>query len=627
MVDAIDVAVAPIPDLAAANVQAALEALKANEAGFATSAQGAKADTALQPTTGVFRIATFVTAPTDPIPSSVDRVFVEDRRAHFAETASEPPHALKFQNGGKWWTLDELAVTPFMAGAVGDGVADDTVAVKAIVAFAYLVKATIHWPNTDFFTTESIPNFWHVVHTGPGRILRGSDVWRITPTGSNVNIVYVSAVGSDLNDGLSASQPVQTLAKVRSILFGTTADQRDGNWEFRFAAGTYPDATNFTNLPPFKNPIRFIGAGSARDPQTVFDGAYALYQTAGMYFLGRTNVYLQYLKFINFSSGYGALAERNCQIELEDCTAVSCLTGFSAGYSSFIRTTRCEAYLCGTGFRAASNGQGSFTPRTWSFEDHNGAYECGIGFKITRVSYGHIDYNEIEDCAVGLNIEIHSRTSAEGNNFKRNTVAVSGWTAGHMSRNNAVPNIFNQSDPTDRNQEVYQWRGASGIVNDHGQIGTIDTSLYKNMTPTTVTGTGSATQIGGTLYTATAGWFVNNTKRVKFRAWGTVTTPSDATISLQLRLASNAVSALSLPGSISAQPWVLEVECIATAGNAQKTFSKVAYNGGAAITEIQTDAVDCLSANRAWTFFTDANGGGATSASITVESMELVVCG
>lgn len=522
---------------------------------------------------------------------------------------------------------DTLSVLDCGTVDLTGGVTAQTV-VDAAVLNAYDNGRTLYWPPGTYLTTATIPRFHDVRHFGPGVVKRGTDLFYIEPKDADTNHIYVSSTGVNTNDGLDASSPILTLSKVNVILVNTMPAQRGGTWEINFAAGTYSDSTNFPDLPFYRNAIRFIGTGTSRTPQTIFDGTAAAYQTAGMYFQNRTKIYLQYIKFQDFTSGYGLLAEHNCQVELVDCDAENCTTGFAAGYSSFIRTTRCLAYLCSTGFRASSNAQGSFAPGSGSIADSNRAYSCGLGFVITRISYGHIDYNEIEDCTgAGIHIEINSRSAAEGNNFKRNAVAIRGWTSGYVSLNSGALNTYNQASGVDRNTEVYEFRGSSGIVNTHGQIGTMDVSMFKSTTAVTVTGTATATQIGGTLYTADAGWFIDNTKSVKFIAWGTTTTPADGTVLLSFRAASTSVSGLSIPVSVTAQTWNLEVDCIPTASNAQKTRTVLTVGGKVSETEIQVDALDFLSADRAFTFFIDPNGAGATTTNTVVEFMELKVSG
>lgn len=227
---------------------------------FATAAEGALADTALQPTTGVVRLPTFAYASIASGLTDVQRVFVEDRRAHFARVDSEPAHDVAFENEG-WWALDELTVTPFMAGAAGDGVTDDTNAVKAIVGFAYLLGATIYWPDANFLTTESIPNFHDVKNTGPGRILRGDDVWYITPSvTAQINRLYVDgATGNDASDGLSADCALAT-GQAAADHLARKVPLSNGTYEIKIAAGQYARIRLPDEGLASRNPIRIIGA-------------------------------------------------------------------------------------------------------------------------------------------------------------------------------------------------------------------------------------------------------------------------------------------------------------------------------------------------------------------------------
>lgn len=506
---------------------------------------------------------------------------------------------------------------------------DSTAAIQAAVAHCYLIGASLYWPSGTFKVVGNIPDFFKVQHYGDGSIIREATTFKIEPGDADTNVIFISSTGADSNDGLSANFPARTLSRVKVILVGTTPNQRGGVWEIRFAAGTYSDSTNFTDLPIFRNAIRFIGAGTSRTPLTIFDGAVAAYQTAGMYFMNRTSVFLQYLKFINFTTGYGALAERNCQIELVDCTAENCLIGFAAGYSSYIRTTRCLALNCtGTGFRASSNGQAAFVPSTGLLVDGNKAEGCGYGFTITRNSYAHIDFNEMTDCVYGgVLVEINSRTALLANNFKRNAVAVRCWTSGFISLNNPdQANIYNEGT-VNANTEVYEFRGASGIVNLHGQHGTMETTILTDTTTRTVTNTLIGTEVRGGIFTAPAGWFIDSSKRVRFSVRGVVTNPADSTVSLQLKAGSSALTLTSVSANVTAQPFFFDVEVTPTASNAQKILSKLTINGVLPTVEYRTTALDFATSDLVFEFFSDASGTGGLSSSITYESIEFSISG
>lgn len=485
---------------------------------------------------------------------------------------------------------------------------------------------SLNWGGSTLTSASNIVGFWSIKHYGNGVLIKGVNSFSIQPLSTTINKLHVSTNGSDSNDGLSPDTPILTLSRVRYMLGRTSNEMRNGTIEVNFAAGTYADATNFVDLPNFEKPIRLIGAGTARNPLTIFDGALSTYKTAGMYFTGGANIYAQYLKFQNFANGYGLLAEKNCRVELKDCDAIDCLVGFAAGYSSFIRTTRSLARNCNTGFRAASNGQASFTPDTDNIIDSNRAYGCGIGFAVTRDSYAHIDYNEIEDCTTcGVLIEMNSRAATLANNFKRNAVAVMCWTSGYASIDASKPDIFNQNTP-DANTEVYQFRGSSGIVNLHGQAGTMYSSIFKSTTPQTVSGTALDTQVYGNLFTAWAGWFIEQRKRIKIRVWGTVTTPANSTITLRPKIASTSLSTLVIPSNINNQVFIFESEVVALGTASQKTISSLTCNG-VSISSIHPTGVDCFTASRGLTFSVDPNGTDSVSCSITVESVEVEICG
>lgn len=108
-----------------------------NVPNLATAAQGALADSALQPGTGVYRIPTFAGAGSVFIPAIVNRVFIEDRKAHFARVGPEPSHAMKFNNGG-WWQLDEGTVYIDFFDSAANIATDAGPAITAALAYALL---------------------------------------------------------------------------------------------------------------------------------------------------------------------------------------------------------------------------------------------------------------------------------------------------------------------------------------------------------------------------------------------------------------------------------------------------------------------------------------------------------
>lgn len=87
-----------------------------------------------------FIIPTFAEASTTSIPEDANYVFIEDRYSKYKRVVSQPSHSMKFQNGTQWWELDEPSPDVKMAGAVGDGLANDNAAFVAINSYGKTFK-------------------------------------------------------------------------------------------------------------------------------------------------------------------------------------------------------------------------------------------------------------------------------------------------------------------------------------------------------------------------------------------------------------------------------------------------------------------------------------------------------
>lgn len=152
---------------------------------FATSAQGAKADTALQPNTGAYRVQSFVAAPSTFIPIIVLRVYTETYNhaaplkysgAHYVRTSFEPSHALKFFNGS-WWEIDESEISLFMAGSRGDynpatrvGT-DDTLTIRQAFQAAVAVNSSVKVPVGTFYNLGELQYLTNLRISGVNRLV------------------------------------------------------------------------------------------------------------------------------------------------------------------------------------------------------------------------------------------------------------------------------------------------------------------------------------------------------------------------------------------------------------------------------------------------------------------------
>ncbi len=112
-----------------------------------------------------------------------------------------------------------VVYTPQGAGAVGTNVQErlqqsvsvndfDTVA--NAVAYCYTNALALYWPEVQT-VTGNIPNFHDVSHFGPGGVTRGANTWYVeqSPAQQNRTLHVSSASGSNTNDGLDTTYPIQ----------------------------------------------------------------------------------------------------------------------------------------------------------------------------------------------------------------------------------------------------------------------------------------------------------------------------------------------------------------------------------------------------------------------------------
>lgn len=416
-------------------------AAAADTTDFATAAEGALAVSALQPTTGVVRLPTFAYASTASGLADVQRLFVEDRRAHFARVDTEPTHGVKFENDG-WWSLDELTVTPFMAGAAGDNVADDTGAVSAIVQYAKLTGAPIYAPDADFKTTESIADLHNVVWTGPGRIRRGSDVWRVSPTGNDTNTIYVSNSGDNANDGLSASEPKLTLQNaLDQMILHRRPHLMNGYWKIVGAAGTYARVRFPDEGLPSYNPIEIAGpdvGGHPNVPTMIISEGSNGVSAVGVRTRERTETLCRDIHFIGFngtSSSAGYDGNYYCLLSTVNCHFTNCTWGVSGGTQTTIDIK--GGIFDGNGFTpdaapysAGGNVRGLFGAKFEIGVQGAGTRDGGpifrnhnFGVFAQEHTNGHVDWCTFESGRTHVRLNYLSRLNLDGSDFKKATIA------------------------------------------------------------------------------------------------------------------------------------------------------------------------------------------------------------
>ncbi|UQN37326.1 hypothetical protein MTR80_06365 [Alcaligenes aquatilis] len=133
---------------------------------------------------------------------------------------------------------DTISVLDYIDTPI-DGTTSNQDGIMAAVAAAEALGADLVWPATegDYISTESIPGFHRVRHTGCGVIRRGTSRWHIAPTDADTNTLHVAVSGLELNDGLSPGTPLNARAAMAALL--NCGPVLNGDWVVSFAAGEY----------------------------------------------------------------------------------------------------------------------------------------------------------------------------------------------------------------------------------------------------------------------------------------------------------------------------------------------------------------------------------------------------
>ena len=144
-------------------------------------------------------------------------------------------------------------------GAVGNGSTNDATAINSCIAAAIAAGGEVYWPAGTYLVSANLASFWSVNHSGAGVISSSGNTFRITPTGSDVNTIYLTATGSsNSNDGLSATRPVASLSQVDTMLQRAGSRLLQGNWRVRLSGAIQGGWTFYKTLRT-PNPIVFEG--------------------------------------------------------------------------------------------------------------------------------------------------------------------------------------------------------------------------------------------------------------------------------------------------------------------------------------------------------------------------------
>ncbi|TMV47577.1 hypothetical protein FE783_21505 [Paenibacillus mesophilus] len=304
----------------------------------------------------------------------------------------------------------EEAVNVKWFGAKGDGLSDDTAAVRAAIGYCISAEATLLWPSGKYVTTASLTGLHAVRHAGSGKIVRGADNWPVQPKTAETRRLYVDPAGSDANDGLSAAQPLGSLSAARDLIEAETG-RNVGFHRIVLAPGIYSKGFGtLQSLVMGDRPIYIDGpnvGGHPNVPTAIVDMASTPSEeafAAGVY----TYLIVSNVKVINAPSGTAFYANGGT-LSMQNCHTKNCL---QAGVANGVgRLTASGGLFDGTNdagtvipnCRAFFGGLNSFL--TLSHTSLSRAaliqnYQRGI--VAAGATAGHFDYTRIHDCGVGI---------------------------------------------------------------------------------------------------------------------------------------------------------------------------------------------------------------------------------
>ena len=486
-----------------------------------------------------------------------------------------------------------LSVKDF--GAVGDNGTNDTAAATAAVAAALAASATLVWPAGTYVTTASIPNFHSVRHVGPGAVKRGTILFYVEAGRSQSNNLYVSATGSDTNDGLSTAQPRRTIqGAVNAFLAFRPLRNTATIW---LAAGTYNENVL---IPDYQ--VQADGYLTIRGPTTatvrttptaIIDGTSLSVNCAINGGVGN-KVNFRDLLFTNWTGGadcvqigVGTLGYmRNCQsldgtaraLGVADRCAVLVVQG--GGKIGGIMGFDCYSGSTMTiGNLATSTADGTFIRNTT---------QCAFYLK----SHSHVlsAYGDYTDNAVVVWGYHNSRYGVRGDNFKRNTLVFK-MMGSYISEEFSPAPQYNYGT-ADANTTVYSYDQYSAEDIFHaGGKGGLD--VAHQQTSTTITGTVAAT-LARSLKTLPAYNFLGTGRYIEVECvlGGT---GSAGTKTVQLKLGSTVIGTYTLAsgsvyGKFRCMIWARTATNVAVINEVSGSLTLVTPLRTAPIVDLTTDA-------------------------------------
>lgn len=345
--------------------------------------------------------------------------------------------------------------------------------------------------------------------------------------GADINYLYVDALATDANDGLTVSTPVRTLSKAFNILKGLGSKANFGVYVIKIKGygEEHPYAGVRSRDLPYFQKISVEGeTDESGFPNTFIEGSTnntGIWIEPGVKYMDIKNLYFNGFR-APAGNGYGLLMKNQGFLNVENCIANDCDIGFAGINNVTIMAKRTVAQNCTDGYRAQYSSNATFgAGQRGDLYDDGGlgskALNCRRGVYISRNAVAHVDYMNLEDCDyAGVSADMASRVHVLGSHFKRNDFGVRLEGGAEWINNRDEPNFFYMDSSADKNRVVFGHFGSSRETRLQGQTATNEFRISVKSDSVTKTGnTRESLHRGSDLGIIPAYWFISPAKRIR----------------------------------------------------------------------------------------------------------------
>jgi hypothetical protein len=505
--------------------------------------------------------------------------------------------------------------------AIGDGITSDQTPIVTAITDAISKGYAINWgwDGRTYLVTDTIPNFHTVRHIGNAIIKRGTDLFYISPKGTQTNKIYASPNGSSNTfDGLTPDKPV---AKIQQAFdwMANYSPILTGTWQVLLAAGTYPFRAALLPGLRSENPIQVTGPNVGVHPNVPIA---VLSEGTGIAAVGiavsdGSKIQVSNLKITGFNgttSSAGLKATNGAEITTSNVHTDSCYWGVSGeGRSKIVVPDGIhnnDGYLnvgggTGAGIRSLQLTNHAIGIQNNGNQTTTAVFQnCYQAVFIQESSTGHVDWCTVQDCNTGIVARVNARANCDGTVFKRNTKDIQVDSNGHVYVSSNV--VFGTGADESTNKIVTSSGG--NITNNTVITGkeiaysTVDRSLdiqYLNQTIATTSNTVAYTAtLKAPLWKSTPG-STTPTKKLFFRIFGSLNGVNNNK-SVTVRLGSS--SATITFTATETGTFVADGYIYFTSAAAQYTFMKASRHLGANVRQARSNGTNPMTADINLTF-------------------------